>query len=339
MLRVAALVSSLHSLIAIGVSPSTTHRDAPIPWQSCPWLLQDRVDLRSLNPPQWCYNLNEVGPDDCARGYIGPDVASYNYRRCLFLDGKCTMGENIECRPSGSNAVALPPAEQPIDEGQWYVESPVPPPPPLPPPPPRQVVRASRPSPSPPPDVPDPFAPSMRLQSPRLLSADCQSVTLAWAAPAAALASGVPARYALYYGTQPGGSERPWNMGLRGTSATVSGLAAGTSYTFFVAMSQTRGWGPRSPPLVASTAATCLSPADQLDCPEATPAAPLVSPLNCVAMLVELPPMPSLRAQCSTSSREVVVQMRLQGEPWGDVRRDVQSSVPAACAPCPGARP
>ena len=52
--------------------------------------------------------------------------------------------------------------------------------------------------------------------------------------------------------------------------------------------------------------------------------APLVSPLNCMAMAVELPPI-STEDSCSMTGREVVVQMRLPGEPWGDVQRDVQS--------------
>ena len=52
--------------------------------------------------------------------------------------------------------------------------------------------------------------------------------------------------------------------------------------------------------------------------------APLVSPLNCMAMAVELPPI-STADSCSMTGREVVVQMRLPGEPWGDVQRDVQS--------------
>ena len=51
-------------------------------------------------------------------------------------------------------------------------------------------------------------------------------------------------------------------------------------------------------------------------------AAPLVSPLNCVAMLVEIPS----GGPCFSSGREVVVQMRVQGQPWGDIRRDVRSS-------------
>ena len=31
---------------------------------------------------------------------------------------------------------------------------------------------------------------------------------------------------------------------------------------------------------------------------------------------------------CFSSGREVVVQMRVQGQPWADVRRDVRSSTP-----------
>ena len=127
----------------------------------------------------------------------------------------------------------------------------------------------------------------MRLQAPRLMSADCRSVTLGWAPPQAALASGIPPRYAIYY--SDAGSEKPWNLGLRGTSATVTGLAVGTPYTFYVAMSQARGWGPRSQGLKVSTTATCVSPTDQTECTGIAMGAPLVSPLNCVAMLLEVP--------------------------------------------------
>ena len=138
------------------------------------------------------------------------------------------------------------------------------------------------------------------------------------------MASGVPPRFALYYGTGDGSSEKPWNMGLRGTSTTVTGLRPAVSYTFYVAMSQTRGWGPRSAPLVAMTAANCPSPSSEVECMGPVLDAPLVSPLNCMAMVVELPPISTVDG-CSMTGREVVVQMRLPGEPWGDVQRDVQS--------------
>jgi len=105
-------------------------------------------------------------------------------------------------------------------------------------------------------------------------------------------------------------------------SATVTGLSVGTPYTFYVAMSQTRGWGPRSQGLAVTTTATCASPTDQSECTGIAMGAPLVSPLNCVAMLLEVPS----GGPCFSSGREVVVQMRVQGQPWADVRRDVRSS-------------
>merc|ERR1740117_1982329 len=110
-------------------------------------------------------------------------------------------------------------------------------------------------------------------------------------------------RFAVYY--TEAGSEKPWNLGLRGMSATVTGLSVGTPYTFYVAMSQTRGWGPRSQGLAVTTTATCASPTDQSECTGIAMGAPLVSPLNCVAMLLEVPS----GGPCFSSGREVVGQM------------------------------
>ena len=275
-----------------GGGVSVPRREPPaVPWQNCPWLLQDKVNLRAEDPPRWCFDLQNLGQAFCERGYIGPDKPGVNlYRKCIYAAGKCVMAKDgVECQP---NDPAVTPARNPVlptrpVDTSW--DEPSPPPRPRPPPPPREVVavRASRPSPSPPPDATDPFAPSMRLQAPRLMSADCRSVTLGWAPPQAALASGIPPRYAVYY--SDAGSEKPWNLGLRGTSATVTGLAVGTPYTFYVAMSQSRGWGPRSQGLAVSTTATCASPTDQTECTGIAMGAPLVSPLNCVAMLLEVP--------------------------------------------------
>ena len=328
MLRCILLAATLGTARGIGVSApktSTPKREPPpLPWQDCPWLLQDRVDLRSMTPPQWCYSLKYVGKAECERAYLSPEPASggHIYRKCVYNDGRCTMEpEGSDCRMEYNPTLPVRPVEPaaPID---WDAPSPPPPPPPSP-----QVVavRAIRPSPSPPPEVADPFAPSMRLQAPRLISADCRSVTLTWSTPPAAMASGVPPRFAVYFGTEEPGSEKPWNMGLRSMGATVTGLTASTSYSFYVAMSQTRGWGPRSPPLPVSTSSTCASTSDQMDCSGVTLGPPLVTPLNCMAMVVELPPMPTA-GRCSASGREVVVQMRVMAEPWGDIRRDVHSS-------------
>ena len=321
---IATLLCSAHG---IGVSAPKLD-ESKIPWQDCPWLLQDRLDLRKLNPPLWCFNIKDLGQAECERAYLSPETpGGSTYRRCIYVNGACSQEkEPVMCRSQAATAQGQITSVESSPRGSYRS------PPPMPPPPPPSLVRpsavsaalTSRPSPSPPPGALDPFSPSMRLQPPRLMSADCRSITLAWTAPPAALASGVPPRFALYYGTGDASSEKPWNMGLRGTSTTVTGLRPAVSYSFYVAMSQTRGWGPRSAPLVAMTAANCPGPSSEVECTGPSLDAPLVSPLNCMAMAVELPPI-STADGCSMTGREVVVQMRLPGEPWGDVQRDVQS--------------
>ena len=92
------------------------------------------------------------------------------------------------------------------------------------------------------------------------------------------------------------GDERAWNSGLRGEEATISGLTPGTAYRFSVSVASASGeLGPRSEPLVTSTSAACL-PSSHPECrfPSAEAIAPpLVHALDCNALVVELPKLPT----------------------------------------------
>ena len=79
-----------------GGGVSVPKREPPaVPWQNCPWLLQDKVNLRAEDPPRWCFDLQNLGQAFCERGYIGPDKPGVNlYRKCIYAAGKCVMAKD-----------------------------------------------------------------------------------------------------------------------------------------------------------------------------------------------------------------------------------------------------
>jgi len=143
----------------------------------------------------------------------------------------------------------------------------------------------------------------LNMQAPMLHSVTCRSVTIVWAVPTSNL-HGLAIepnsfRYALYYSPVTFMSaEKTWSTGLRGTRTTITGLLPGMSFSFSVAVGlDDDALGPRSSPLLVSLPSTCATP-DTIQCHTGGShethrlGSPLVVPLACTSLILELPPLP-----------------------------------------------
>ena len=67
---------------------------AALPWRSCPWVLE-RTNVRTLNPPLWCYSLAGLGKGDCDAAYIVTNEGKYH--RCVW-QAATSIGEEPSCK-------------------------------------------------------------------------------------------------------------------------------------------------------------------------------------------------------------------------------------------------
>lgn len=119
------------------------------------------------------------------------------------------------------------------------------------------------PAPTPPAPTPPAPAPSVAPSAPTSFAAGSSTTTsqpLSWAAPA----TGNPASYTYSIAYRVNGSgafPSPQLTGLTGTSTTVSGLTAGTSYDYQITATNSAGTGPAATITAQSTAAAAPPPA------------------------------------------------------------------------------
>eukprot|EP00965_Chrysotila_dentata_P184626 6094473-Pleurochrysis_carterae.AAC.1 len=298
--------------------------------QRCDWL-HDREDLRDRVPPLWCWDYS-YEKEACERSYVR--VASRSdgaaterlVRKCVFNMGTelCSGAEEIEC------GAILEKHSQPISHDHASYAD-IMRPPPLP------VIAESQitllpdasisPSAKPLVEALNPFSPAMRLQPPVLVNADCSTLTIAWAPPSFLTRSGVAVeRYALYLGKGDTATE-PWSKDLHHSQATITDLQPGLSYAVSISMQTADGWGPKSAPLRTTTPTSCdVSTAAHRACDREVSSvtrllAPVVRPVNCKALILEMPVHPSDRCV----GEELSVQMRVSAAEWKLARLAVQS--------------
>ena len=314
----------------------------------CTWL-QGRTDLRTSNPPLWCHGLAASSTAErkrCEQSYVSLIQPSGQrvYKRCIYDvdEGDCYM----EVHPNPCIAPP-PPPEPPL------VPSPPPPPPPAssgllasptaytrPPPPPHAHAHGThthsvqhnssllKPGATP------------RLAAPKLLTVDCHTVTLGWNLAGELMASiTTPPTVALFYGLKGGehsktGGMKAWSTGLHSSRATVTGLSPNVVYAFTVSVALTAGgWSTRSAPLEVQTPPTCEAPKlpGHPDCHAGSVAevhrlaAPLVNPLDCTSLILDLPPLPPDHCDEDEHQR-IAIEQKMSGSDWLEMRKNVLSS-------------
>ena len=87
-------------------------------------------------------------------------------------------------------------------------------------------------------------------------AATTTSISLSWSPPTS---GGAPSGYTVQFATSSSPSWMTFASGLTGTATTVTGLAAGTTYTFQILATNAAGPGPGSAVLSASTASASTS--------------------------------------------------------------------------------
>ena len=69
---------------------------ALLPWRSCPWVLE-RTNVRSFDPPLWCFSLAKLGKSDCEAAYVISDTTK-QYHRCIWSPASASKDEAPSCK-------------------------------------------------------------------------------------------------------------------------------------------------------------------------------------------------------------------------------------------------
>ena len=92
-----------------------------VPWQTCPWLLE-RTNIRSFDPPMWCFDLANLGQRDCEAAYVTNINADSmtTYQRCIWDGSKKSCSADREScvhaippLPSAVRVSSPPPVKAP----------------------------------------------------------------------------------------------------------------------------------------------------------------------------------------------------------------------------------
>merc|ERR1719230_2251751 len=86
-----------------------------VPWRSCPWLLE-RTNIRSLDPPLFCWELAHLGQRDCEAAYVSSvKEEMVVYLRCVWdpTTRKCSADADRSCNTRPLTQASRPAASMP----------------------------------------------------------------------------------------------------------------------------------------------------------------------------------------------------------------------------------